>query len=141
VNAPDIPSLIASVSALENVDADIELVHREIIDAIRTALPEGFTSLGDSINRLPHILTITAPDIDGEALAHELDKRGYAVGSASACAVESATASHVLTSIGIPGNNNIRLSLPIHINNRDAFDTDAFVAALAQSADSLRRYR
>ncbi len=138
-NSPDVASLVASVSALESMNLDLELVHREIVDAIRNALPEMCEAIGDPINRLPHILTILNKNVDGEALATELDRRGYSVGAASACAVESSTASHVLKALGHDSNNNIRLSLPLTISSIDDFDVARFTQALQESIESLQK--
>jgi cysteine desulfurase len=50
--------------------------------------------------RLPGLLNITLPGIEGESLVHSLDSKGFAVSSGAACAAGSAPPSHVLVAMG-----------------------------------------
>ena len=50
--------------------------------------------------------------VDAEALQTQLDIRGYAVGSGSACAARSGQPSHVLAAIGGYTGGNLRIGLP-----------------------------
>ncbi len=54
----------------------------------------------DPEKRLPGILNITLPGVEGETLVHSLDNQGFAVSSGSACAAGAAEASHVLMAMG-----------------------------------------
>jgi cysteine desulfurase len=51
---------------------------------------------------LPNIVNFSFPGMDGEALVAELDGRGVAVSSGSACASVSWEPSHVLLAMGHP---------------------------------------
>ncbi len=51
-------------------------------------------------DRVPGILNITLPGIEGENLVHSLDSRGFALSSGAACAAGSAPPSHVLIAMG-----------------------------------------
>ena len=53
-----------------------------------------------SDDRVPGILNITLPGLEGETLVHSLDAKGYAVSSGAACAAGSAPPSHVLIAMG-----------------------------------------
>ena len=53
-----------------------------------------------SADRVPGILNVTLPGIDGENLVHSLDSRGFALSSGAACAAGSAPPSHVLIAMG-----------------------------------------
>ena len=47
--------------------------------------------VGDPVDRLPHLVTFSCLYVDGEALLHALDRRGFAVSSGSSCtAVDAA---------------------------------------------------
>ncbi len=50
--------------------------------------------------RVPGLLNITLPGIEGENLVHSLDAKGFAVSSGAACAAGSAPPSHVLIAMG-----------------------------------------
>jgi len=53
-----------------------------------------------SDQRVPGILNITLPGLEGENLVHSLDAAGFAASSGAACAAGSAPPSHVLLSMG-----------------------------------------
>ena len=113
---PDIPAAVASAVALEEsadswqIQADL---NREMIDHVRSKLLSmNIVCAGDPDNRLPHVLTFTITGAAGGALVTELDKRGIAVASGSACAADTRMPSHVLEAIGLPNDASIRISLP-----------------------------
>jgi len=51
--------------------------------------------------------------VDGEALSTELDRRGFAVGSGSACTASTLQPSHVLAAMGVLTHGNVRITLPL----------------------------
>jgi cysteine desulfurase len=53
-----------------------------------------------SEDRVPGIINITLPGLEGENLVHSLDAAGFAASSGAACAAGSAPPSHVLVSMG-----------------------------------------
>jgi cysteine desulfurase len=88
--------------------------------ALRDALAELITSAapGTRINaagaeRLPHILSLSVPDADREALLVSLDLEGVAASAGSACRSGTIEPSHVLSAMGShdPDMAVIRLSL------------------------------
>ena len=68
-------------------------------------------SSGDPDARLPHLVTFSCLYVDGEALVHELDRRGFGVASGSACTASTLEPSHVLEAMGVLTHGNVRLSL------------------------------
>src|SRR5674476_870986 len=62
--------------------------------------------VGDPDDRLPHVLTFSLLYVDGEALVIELDRRGFAVGSGSACTSSTLEPSHVLAAMGVLTHGN-----------------------------------
>lgn len=67
------------------------------LDAVPDARLNGHPTL-----RLPNNVNLSFPDADGEALLLNLDMRGIAVSSGSACASGSIEPSHVLLALGLP---------------------------------------
>ncbi|WP_029069814.1 cysteine desulfurase family protein [Jonesia quinghaiensis] len=67
--------------------------------------------VGDPLDRLPHVATFSCLYVDGEALVTECDRRGYAVGSGSACTSLSLQPSHVLAAMGVLTHGNVRIAL------------------------------
>lgn len=87
---------------------------------------------GGLASDLPHVLSISALYVDGEALQTYLDTRGYAVGSGSACASRSGQPSHVLAAVGGLTSGNVRLGLPPDLPDSAVTGfIDALTAAVA----------
>jgi cysteine desulfurase len=63
------------------------------------------------VRRLRHELTFSCIDVDGESLVTELDRRGFAVASGSACTASSLEPWHVLAAMGALTHGNVRVSL------------------------------
>jgi cysteine desulfurase len=129
---PDIPAAVAAASALEFVlpraSAEADRA-RSLIDRIRTAslrVPD-VEVLGDPVGRLPHIVTFSVLYSSGEAIVTELDRRGFAVASGSACVAESQRPSHVLAAMGAYTGGNVRVSLPFGCTEATV---DAFISEL-----------
>lgn len=102
----------------------------DLVDRIRTGVTEGIEdvyAVGDPIERLPHIVTLACMYVDGETLVRELDARGYAVASGSACVSDSLRPSHVLTAMGALTHGNLRLSLPWDVT---ADEVERFICVL-----------
>jgi cysteine desulfurase len=55
---------------------------------------------GNSDQRVPGMVNITLPGMEGETLVHSLDANGFAVSSGAACAAGAAPPSHVLIAMG-----------------------------------------
>ncbi|MEP7036009.1 MAG: aminotransferase class V-fold PLP-dependent enzyme [Actinomycetota bacterium] len=97
--------------------------------------------VGDADDALPHVLTFSLLYVDGEALSTELDARGFAVGSGSACSSSTLQPSHVLAAMGVLTHGNVRVTLPLSMTapNLDA-DIDRFVAELPVAVASVRSH-
>ena len=69
---------------------------------------------GDGAERAPHVLSVSVPGADSEALLMHLDLAGIAVSSGSACSTGTVEPSHVLIAMGLARElalGAIRLSL------------------------------
>ena len=91
--------------------------------------------VGDPHDRLPHVVTFSCLYVDGEALLTALDRRGFAVGSGSACTSSTLEPSHVLAAMGVLTHGNVRIALPRGVREEDV---DAFLDALPGTVAEVR---
>lgn len=114
---------------------------RRLIDAVRAAaaaVPD-VQVVGDAVDRLPHVVTFSALYVDGEALVHELDRRGFAVASGSACTADTLEPSHVLAAMGAITHGNVRITLPMEaVAPHRAAWVERFCAELPEVVHSVR---
>ena len=95
--------------------------------------------VGDPDNTLPHVLTFSLLYVDGEALVIELDRRGFAIGSGSACTSSTLEPSHVLAAMGVLTHGNVRVTLPLHpIAPTLDDDVGRFIAELPPAVAAVR---
>ena len=113
----NVPAALAAAAALQAVVAE-----RDEVDARqrRAGRPDprrrwpqipDVEVVGDPVDRLPHLVTFSCLYVDGEALVTELDRRGFAVASGSACTASTLEPSHVLAAMGALTHGNVRVSL------------------------------
>jgi cysteine desulfurase len=138
---PSLPLVVAAAAALRaaNGEAAAETDRlRPLVDRIRTrvaATVPDVEVVGDPDVRLAHLVTFSCLYVDGEALLHELDRRGFAVSSGSSCTSSTLRPSHVLEAMGVLSHGNIRVSL--HRDTTEA-DVDRFLAELPGVVAELR---
>jgi cysteine desulfurase len=117
----------------------------ELVDEIRSAagrVPDTVV-VGDPVERLPHVVTFSSLFVDGEALVHELDRRGFAVASGSACTASTLEPSHVLAAMGVLTHGNVRVTLPLAAvvpggDGARAAGVRAFCDALPEAVAAVR---
>ncbi len=86
---------------------------RDRLAAAVMAVPE-VELTGHPVERLPHILSVVVPGVDGGSVTLALDLAGIAASTGSACASGSTEISHVLAAMGFPvdeARGALRLSL------------------------------
>lgn len=137
----DVPAALAAAAALSAVVAE-----REEVNARQTALVDRLRAgvatipdtevVGDPVDRLPHVVTFSFLYVDGEAIVTELDRRGFAVASGSACTASTLAPSHVLAAMGALTHGNVRVSLA---RDTTEADVDALLAALAEVVPAIRQ--
>lgn len=138
---PDLPAIVAAAAALRAVRAEAEAEAarlRALVDRIRATVPATVPDVevvGDPTDRLPHLVTFSCLYVDGEALLHALDRRGFAVSSGSSCTSSTLRPSHVLEAMGVLSHGNVRVSL--HRGVTEA-DVDRFLAELPGVVAELR---
>ena len=114
---PDVPAIYAAAVALDCWLRDGRTVRErqhDMVDQLRAGIAQRVPDVdvaGDSVRRVPHLLTFSALYVDGETLTLELDKAGFAVASGSACSANSEHPSHVLAAMGALTHGNVRIGL------------------------------
>ena len=136
---PD-PVLLAAAATAWSAVGDVAAraaAHRSWLAELEASLAGvlGVRAHRPSGPALPHLLSLSVDGVDGEALAIELDRRGFAVGSGSACEFGSTKPSHVLAAMGEEAAASIRLGLPLHTERADLL---AFAAELPGAVSALR---
>ncbi len=89
----------------------------ELRDDLEAFVANEFTDVvinGHKKHRLPNVLNISIPELDGERAVFALDQAGVMVATGSACAANKGTRSHVLMAIGLApevADGSLRISL------------------------------
>lgn len=136
----DVPAALAASAALLAVVAERrEVAARQhlLVDRVRAvaaALPDTEV-VGDPVDRLPHLVTFSCLYVDGEALVHALDRRGFAVASGSACTSSTLEPSHVLAAMGALTHGNVRVGLA---RDTTPDEVERFLAVLPEVVAGLR---
>jgi cysteine desulfurase len=121
--------------------ADQSALSSAIVGRLRSAAGDlrDVDVVGEPRDRLPHVLTFSLLYVDGEALVIELDRRGFAVGSGSACTSSTLEPSHVLAAMGVLTGGNIRITLPLNtIAPTLDVDVNRFIAELPDAVAAVR---
>lgn len=138
---PDVAAAAAAGVAAEYVGPHWRAqahTHRSMIDRIRELADQlpGVRAVGDSIDRLPHIVTVVADGVVGEAVVTALDARGIAVAAGSACTADNTMASHVLDAMAVIAPASLRISLPFGCTDETI---DALLRTLPEVLTEARR--
>jgi len=117
------------LAAAEQADEEVRLAAMR--DRLERALLDGIP--GAEVNasgaaRLPHVLNLTVPGVDQEALLVALDLQGIAVSLASACQSGAAEPSHVLRAMGRVGDDAASIRLSVGRTTTDAEISEAAAA-------------
>ena len=121
----DVPAAVAAAAALEAVRAEAAAESARIsalVDLVRgrvAAEVPDVVVLGDPVDRVPHVVTFSCLYVEGEALLADLDRLGFAVSSGSSCAADTLEPSHVLAAMGALTHGNVRVSLPVGVDQAD----------------------
>jgi cysteine desulfurase len=89
-----------ALSEMEAISRGLPPLRDTLIDELTDAV-EGVVLTGPRENRLPGHASFCVKGVEGEALLTDLDGRGIAAASASACASVALKVSHVLEAMGI----------------------------------------
>ncbi|MGK5674219.1 cysteine desulfurase family protein [Micromonospora sp. URMC 106] len=137
----NLPAVVAAAASLRAAAADAAAEAARLaplVDRIRARVAAEVPDVevvGDPDHRLPHLVTFSCLYVDGEALLHALDRRGFAVSSGSSCTSSTLHPSHVLEAMGVLSHGNVRVSL--HRDTTEA-DVERFLAELPGIVAELR---
>jgi len=116
----------------------------EVLSQMQLQLEKGLHKIpsvkifAENQRRLPNTTLFAIEGIEGETLLMQLDRKGFAVSSGSACHSSKIEASHVLQAMGIDdriGSAAIRVSLGIE---NTAADVENFLSAVNEILETLR---
>ncbi len=118
----------------ENVNAELSLLSMTFFDEIRADLGERIRRNGpsDPGKRAPHILYLTffssdGKPVDAEIVLHQLDHKGIAASTGSACTSGAIEPSHVLIAMGI-SRDEAAGSLRFSFSNTNTLDEVRYAA-------------
>ena len=116
----NVPAIIGLSKALSTADdmrekesQRLTTLQNNFIDRLKELFP-GATINGSYKYRLPNNVHITLPGIDNERVMMELDERGIMCAVGSACSASNDEPSHVLSAIGLSGEqaqSSLRFSM------------------------------
>ncbi len=119
----NVPSIVgfgaAAEEALENLEAN-----RHHLQTMQELLENGLARLegalvnGAGVRRAPHITNVSLQNQRAEMLALNLDLKGFAVGTGSACASGAIEPSHILRAMGLDEETS-KASLRISLGNQN----------------------
>lgn len=138
VPVPLVVAAAASLRAAADEATALAARLRPLVDRIRATVASTLPDVevvGDPVDRLPNLVTFSCLYVDGEALLHALDRRGFAVSSGSSCTASTLEPSHVLVAMGVLSHGNVRVSL--HRDSTEA-EVDRFLAELPGIVTALR---
>jgi cysteine desulfurase len=129
----------AAELAMQELDARVaqQRALRERLEAGLRGVP-GVRIFAETSERLPNTVQFALAGYEGEALLMQLDRKGFAVSSGSACASGRGEPSHVLLGMGIEhevAKGAIRVSFG---HDNTAAEVDQFVAVLGGFATAVR---
>ncbi len=136
----NVPAVLAAAAALQArvaERAELNARHEALAERLREAL-RGIPDVelhGHPTSRLPHLVSFSCLYVDGEALVTELDRRGFAVASGSACTASALEPSHVLVAMGALTHGNARVTLA---PGTGAADVEALAVALPEVVADIR---
>jgi cysteine desulfurase len=112
-------------------------LRERVIDGV-LAMPNSLLNGGRDVPRLPHIANVVLKGVEGEAMLLQLDNKGIAVSTGSACSSGSLEPSHVLLSIGCPAeiaHGSLRISVGRYTTTEDI---EYFLEVLPPIIERLR---
>ncbi|MGA0841357.1 MAG: aminotransferase class V-fold PLP-dependent enzyme [Candidatus Nanopelagicales bacterium] len=137
---PNVPLAISAAAALEETIQKLpktlsQMQKAQNVITEKISLIPGARVITDPTVSLCNIICAIFEDIDGETLVHELDKSGFEISSGSSCRADEIAPSHVMQAIGLANATNIRISLPVDLDEISAID---FATSLTNAIGKIR---
>ncbi len=126
--------------AEENLDANIDYItslRERLIKGVLETIEQSYLN-GHPTKRLPNNANFRFSSIEGESLILQLDAKGIAASTGSACSSKKLEASHVLMAIGleeVDAHGSLRISLG---KENTEEDIDSTIIAIKEVVERLR---
>jgi cysteine desulfurase len=132
-----VKALELMVEERDTENSRLTTLRDRVIDGV-LAMPNSLLNGGRDVPRLPHIANLVLKGVEGEAMLLQLDNKGIAVSTGSACSSGSLEPSHVLLSIGCPAeiaHGSLRISVGRYTTEEDI---EYFLEVLPPIVERLR---
>ena len=135
-----LPLLLASTVALENFALEIKEGDKQIrlfnaqMRAAFSQIPNADIA-GSLESSLPHLLSVSFLNCNGEELLRAISSDGLSVDSGSACTADNLEPSHVLAAMGVLTHGNIRIT--IHPGTTQQ-EVDSLISSVTKNVEKLR---
>ena len=135
-----LPLLLASAVALENFSSEVNAANLEAhkfnsqIRNFFAAMPD-VDIAGNLDSSMPHMLSASFLNCNGEELLRAIQSDGYSVDSGSACTADNLQPSHVLAAMGVLTHGNIRITLHPGVTQSEV---DGLISSVAKNVEKQR---
>ena len=135
-----LPLLLASAVAIENFSSEVEEANMRA-QKFNSQLRDSFAQIpdvdiaGSLDSSLPHLLSASFLNCNGEELLRGIQGDGFSVDSGSACTADNLEPSHVLAAMGVLTHGNIRIT--IHPDATQS-EIDGLISSVKTNVGRLR---
>ena len=135
-----LPLLLASAVAIENFSSEVEEANMRA-RKFNSQLRDSFAQIpdvdiaGSLDSSLPHLLSASFLNCNGEELLRGIQGDGFSVDSGSACTADNLEPSHVLAAMGVLTHGNIRIT--IHPDATQS-EIDGLISSVKTNVERLR---
>ena len=135
-----LPLLLASAVAIENFSSEVEEANMRA-RKFNSQLRDSFGQIpdvdiaGSLDSSLPHLLSASFLNCNGEELLRGIQGDGFSVDSGSACTADNLEPSHVLAAMGVLTHGNIRVT--IHPDATQS-EIDGLISSVKTNVERLR---
>ena len=135
-----LPLLLASAVAIENFSSEVEEANMRA-RKFNSQLRDSFAQIpdvdiaGSLDSSLPHLLSASFMNCNGEELLRGIQGDGFSVDSGSACTADNLEPSHVLAAMGVLTHGNIRIT--IHPDATQS-EIDGLISSVKTNVERLR---
>jgi cysteine desulfurase len=135
-----LPLLLASAVALENFSLEVAAANLEA-HKFNSQIRNSFAVMpdvdiaGELDSGLPHMLSASFLNCNGEELLRAIQSDGYSVDSGSACTADNLQPSHVLAAMGVLTHGNIRITLHPGVTQSEV---DGLISSVAKNVEKQR---
>ena len=138
-NVPGVAAMAAALGARMEDMADQAARQWSITDRLRAEIAARVPQArvhGHPMQRVPHLVAFSVPDLDAEILSMALDDRGFRIAAGSNCSGAPGDPSPVLEHLGFPGTASFRIGIGPETSDADV---DRLLEALPTLVEELRQ--